>query len=87
MDTNMYNWRNVSGGQFRADLTRSYRRFEHTFTVAETDLMGRVAFDFAQSDIDVFIDDVGVYEGSQCGQPLRVRASALGDGKHIPHGN
>ena len=69
IDTNMYNWRNVSGGQFRADLTRLYRRFEHTFTIAETDLMGRVAFDFAQSDIDVFVDDIGVYEGSQCGQP------------------
>ena len=69
MDTNMHSWRNISGGQFRADLTRSYRRFAHTFTVAETDLMARVAFDFAQSDIDVTIDDIGVYEGSGCGQP------------------
>ena len=69
MDTNMFTWANVSGGQFRADLTRSYQDFKHTFTVAETDLMSRVAFDFAQSDIDVQIDDIGVYEGSECGAP------------------
>ena len=69
MDLNMPLWRNVSGGQHRAELTRSYQRFQHTFTIAETDLMSRVAFDFAQSDINVQIDDIGLYEGADCGQP------------------
>ena len=69
MDTNMHSYRSISGRQFRADLTRSYQRFKHTFTAVETDLMGRVAFDFAQSGINVYIDDIGVYEGSQCGWP------------------
>ncbi len=69
MDTNLDNWSNISGGQFRAELTTSYARFRHTFTVEETDLTGRVAFDFAQSSADVDIDDVGVYEGASCGTP------------------
>ena len=44
LDSNMDSWQNVSGGQFRANLTRSYKRFRHTFTVANTDLFGRVGF-------------------------------------------
>ena len=66
-DANMDTWVNTSGGQFEVDLTRSFADFQHTFTIAETDLHGRVAFDFAQSAIDVDIDDIGLYEGDSCG--------------------
>ena len=69
MDSNMDSWSNISGGQFRAELGTSYQRFRHVFTVEETDLHARVAFDFAQSSLDVDIDDIGVYEGSRCGRP------------------
>ena len=69
MDSNLDEWRNISGGQHRAQLTAAYRRFSHTFTVAETDLFARVAFDFAQSLLDVQLDNIGLYEGSQCGVP------------------
>ena len=69
MDANTPTWANISGGQFRANLTTAYRRFQHTFTVAETDLTGRVAFDFAQSPLAVQIDNIGLYEGSECGRP------------------
>ena len=69
MDANTPTWANISGQQFRANLTTAFRQFKHTFTVAETDLTGRVAFDFAQSATAVQIDDVGVYEGSECGEP------------------
>ena len=68
-DTNTPNWSNTSGGQFSVDLTSSWQNFEHTFTIAETDLHGRVAFDFAQSSRDVYIDNVGLYEGDSCGNP------------------
>ena len=68
-DTNTPNWRNTSGQQFRADLTTSFQRFAHTFTIEETDLTGRIAFDFAQSDHNVQIDDIGLYEGASCGRP------------------
>lgn len=71
-DTNTPNWQNTSGGQFSVDLTSSWQNFEHTFTIAETDLQGRVAFDFAQSSQDVYIDDIGLYEGDSCGNPAPV---------------
>lgn len=67
MDSNLDLWRNISGGQHRAHLTTSWRRFSHTFRVAETDLFARVAFDLAQSPIDVRMDNIRVYEGGSCG--------------------
>ena len=66
MDSNLDRWQNISGGQHRAYLNRRWQRFSHTFTVAETDLFARVAFDFAQSPLDVQIDNIGVFEGSSC---------------------
>lgn len=69
LDTNMDEWRNLSGGQFRANLTTSRKRFQHTFRVAETDLHARLAFDFAQSPLDVWLDNIGLYEGARCGTP------------------
>lgn len=69
MDSNLDEWRNISGGQHRAHLTTARRRFNHTFTVAETDLFARVAFDLAQSPLDVQLDNIGLYEGSACGMP------------------
>ncbi|MYF29911.1 MAG: hypothetical protein F4029_04595 [Gammaproteobacteria bacterium] len=71
MDTNMDNWRNTSGGQFEEDLTSTYQQFSHTFTIAETDLRGRVAFDFGQSAYDVQMDNIGLYEGTECGDPRK----------------
>ena len=62
-------WRNIRGGQFRANLTTAWRTFQHTFTVDVTDLTARVAFDFAQSNLTVDIDNVGLYEGAECGAP------------------
>ena len=70
-DTNMDNWRNTSGGQFTVNLTTSYQQFEHTFTMAETDLRGRVAFDLAESPNDVQMDNIGLYEGTECGDPSK----------------
>lgn len=70
-DTNMDNWRNTSGGQFTVDLTTSYEQFKHTFTIAETDLRGRVAFDLAESPNDVQMDNIGLYEGTECGDPAK----------------
>ena len=69
-DSNQPNpWRRLGGSPFEANLTTVFQRFKHTFEVEETDLRARVAFDFAQSDLDVQIDDIGLYEGSECGMP------------------
>ena len=71
MDTNMDRWENTSGQQFEVTLSRTYEKFKHTFTIAETDLRGRVAFDFAQSAYDVQMDNIGLYEGTECGDPAK----------------
>ena len=69
VDTHLDDWRNLSDGQHRADLSAYWKSFSHTFTIPETDLKARVAFDFAQSATDVWIDDIGLYEGDACGTP------------------
>ena len=69
IDTNLDTYRNLSGGQFQDNLTSTKQTFQHTFTSSETDLSGRVSFDFAQSALDVRIDNIGLYEGNQCGTP------------------
>ena len=69
VDTNLDEYGNLSGGQFRADLTASSQTFSHTFMAFATDLRARVAFDFAQSALDVRIDNIGLYEGDSCGSP------------------
>ena len=69
VDSNLDDYRNLSGGQFRADLTTSRQSFSHTFSASQTDLRARVAFDFAQSAFDVQIDNIGLYEGDNCGSP------------------
>ena len=52
-----------------ASLTRQYHRFRHRFISPEADGWARITFTLAQSDVDVQIDDVGLYEGRGCGTP------------------
>jgi len=52
-----------------ASLTRRYHRFRHRFISPEGDGWARITFTLAQSDVDVQIDDVGLYEGRGCGAP------------------
>lgn len=69
LDRNMHGWQNLSGGQFSSDLTNEWQDFEHTFTVDETDITARIAFDLAQHRATVDLDDIGFYEGTECGNP------------------
>lgn len=52
-----------------ASLDGSYRQFHHRFVALESDTTARISFDLAQSDLDVHIDNVGLYEGKGCGNP------------------
>ncbi len=54
-------------------MTAQFQTFIHTFTIVDTDTSGRIAFDMAQSDINVQFDNVGLYEGSVCGSPQGTR--------------
>ena len=50
-------------------LTADYHSFRHRFVAPETDRDARLVFTLAQSDLDVDIDNVGLYEGRACGNP------------------
>ena len=52
-----------------ASLNGTYREFHHRFVASESDTTARVTFSLAQSDLDVHIDNVGLYEGKGCGNP------------------
>lgn len=52
-----------------ASLTDQYHEFQHRFVASETDTTARLSFTFAQSDLDVLLDDVGLYVGKGCGTP------------------
>ena len=67
LDTGASQYQNLSGGQSRVNLTASFQEFSHTWTVPVSDVSSRVAFDFAQSRAKVYLDDVGLFEGDQCG--------------------
>jgi hypothetical protein len=60
---------NLIGGQRQSNLSTTFRNFEHTFTIEDTDTSARIAFDLAQATNSVQIDNVGLYEGSSCGSP------------------
>ena len=75
LDRNMHGWQNLSGGQFTSSLNIGWQEFKHTFTVNQTDITARVAFDMAQSRSPVQLDDIGLYEGSECGSPDVTRGS------------
>ena len=69
LDTDMWQWRNIGGSRFESNITPAWQQYSHTFTASETDNTARVAFDFAGSSSTVYVDNIGLYEGSACGNP------------------
>jgi YVTN family beta-propeller protein len=69
LDAGANQYQSLSGGQSVADLTTVFQSFSHTWTVPTSDVSARVAFDFAQSSEKVYIDDIGLFEGADCGSP------------------
>ena len=58
------------GGAIRnvgASLNTEYQAFHHRFVAAATDTTARLTFNLGQSDADVWIDNVGVFYGKDCG--------------------
>ena len=61
----------VGGGvrNVGVSLNTEYRQFHHRFIAAETDYQARLTFNLAQSENDVWIDNVGMFYGKDCGNP------------------
>ena len=60
----------VGGGvrNVGVSLNTEYRQFHHRFIAAETDYQARLTFNLAQSENDVWIDNVGMFYGKDCGR-------------------
>lgn len=54
-------------GTQTANLTTDYQPFKHTFSATSGDDTARLAFNMGKSDVDVYLDNVGVFEGNNCG--------------------
>ncbi|MCY3859345.1 MAG: hypothetical protein OXG25_10620 [Gammaproteobacteria bacterium] len=60
------------GGGLRnvgVSLNTEYRQFHHRFIADESDNDARLTFNLAQSVNEVWIDNVGVFFGKDCGEP------------------
>lgn len=66
LDAGANQYQSLSGGQSTVNLTTDFQSFSHTWTVPVSDVTSRVAFDLAQSLTKVYIDDIGLFEGSNC---------------------
>ena len=60
---------NISEGVFPSRLTTTNQSFHYVFTAEATDPRSRLSFDMAQSDLDVTLDNIGLFEGTECGVP------------------
>lgn len=74
----------LMGGGEQASLTSQYQDFKYTFTASGTDTSARITMTFgtiSQAEWGtVYVDDIGVYEGSECGDPSNTPAAAAGSG-------
>ena len=50
-------------------LNSSWQSFSHTFTATGSDTSARLVFNLGQSNVNMSLDNVGLYEGSTCGTP------------------
>ena len=69
VDTGANQFEAVQGSTLTVNLNTGWRNFSTTFTADVTDVSARVVFFLAQSSVDMEIDNVGLYEGSSCGEP------------------
>lgn len=70
------------------NLGTSYETFSFTFLGERTDSSARMTMNFGaltSNDVaDVYVDDIGIYEGSECGDPSKIANAPTGSGgKHI----
>jgi hypothetical protein len=70
----------ITEGAYNPLLSTSYQDYKYTFTASTTDTSARLTFNLGLSDVDVYLDNLGVYPGAQCGDPSKTPAPATGTG-------
>lgn len=68
LDEGPSNYGNITNeGTLSENISGTRQSYSMTFTVNQTDTTARLQFRLGQSDIDVTLDNVGMYEGTSCG--------------------
>ena len=70
----------ITEGAYNPLLSTDYQNYEYTFTASTTDTSSRLTFNLGLSDVDVWLDNIGVYAGAQCGDPSKTPAPPTGSG-------
>lgn len=70
----------ITEGAYNPVLSTSYQDYKYTFTSNVTDTSSRLTVNLGLSDVDVQLDNIGVYPGSQCGDPSKVPSQPTGSG-------
>jgi endoglucanase len=70
----------ITQGAYIPSLSTSYQNFKYTFTGKTTDTSARLTFNLGLQNADVQMDNIGVYPGSECGDPAKTPAPPTGSG-------
>lgn len=70
----------ITEGAYNPLLSTAYQDYKYTFTASTTDTSSRLTFNLGLSDVDVWLDNIGVYAGAQCGDPSKTPAPPTGSG-------
>lgn len=61
------NWTIISGSSEIRSLGTSWANYKQTMMVSNNDTTARVQFLLGRSDVNVQLDNIGLYEGTECG--------------------
>ena len=71
------NWTILSGDNSTLrTLSRSWNSYQHTMMVSSNDTTARVQFLLGTSDVNVQLDNIGLYKGTECGQSSTIPPSS-----------
>lgn len=70
----------MTEGVYEPLLSTSYQDYDYTFTSSVDDTSARLTFSLGIEDVDVQLDNIGLYQGDQCGDPANIPEGPTGVG-------
>lgn len=67
IDSGAPDYASLMGFGENINLTTSYQAFTHTFSASASDTTARVTFNMGLNELNVQMDNIGLYQGSSCG--------------------
>lgn len=70
----------MAEGAYEPLLSTSYQDYSYSFTSSVDDTTSRLTLNLGLEDVDVQLDNIGVYVGSECGDPSNIPEGPVGSG-------